>query len=141
MPAGNTGQGNVPNSLIHYGQRYYDPTTGRWTQQDPEDRMTSASQADRFLFTSGDPINNSDPSGRSATDYIKACGEGAAFGYIGEGAAGAAKGCAFGVAEQFSKEEGCETCAEALEVVDRATNAAEIAENGVEGIEEGVEEL
>jgi RHS repeat-associated protein len=48
MPAGNTGHGNTPNSLIHYGQRYYDPTTGRWTQQDPLNQITSASQADRY---------------------------------------------------------------------------------------------
>ncbi len=30
------GTGNVPNDLYHYGQRYYDPTTGRWTQPDPQ---------------------------------------------------------------------------------------------------------
>jgi hypothetical protein len=29
MPGGNKGEGNVANGLYHYGQRYYDPTTGR----------------------------------------------------------------------------------------------------------------
>jgi RHS repeat-associated protein len=32
---GNTGAGNVPNGLYHFGARYYDPTCGRWTQPDP----------------------------------------------------------------------------------------------------------
>jgi RHS repeat-associated protein len=64
MPAGNTGKGNVTNSLLHFGARYYDPTTGRWTQQDPEDQVGSATQGDRFLFAGSDPINASDPTGR-----------------------------------------------------------------------------
>jgi RHS repeat-associated protein len=64
MPAGNTGQGNITNNLIHYGQRYYDPTTGRWTQQDPEDRIASAMQGDRFVYAGVDPVNLSDPSGK-----------------------------------------------------------------------------
>ena len=63
MPGGNKGEGNVTNGLYHYGQRYYDPTTGRWTQQDPEDRFGSTTQGDRFLFAGGDPIDQSDPTG------------------------------------------------------------------------------
>jgi RHS repeat-associated protein len=76
MPGGNKGEGNVANGLYHYGQRYYDPTTGRWTQQDPEDRLGSTTQGDRFLFAGADPINLSDPSGMSVDDYIRSCGEG-----------------------------------------------------------------
>ncbi len=64
MPGGNKGEGNVANGLYHFGQRYYDPTTGRWTQQDPEDRFGSATQGDRFLFAGSDPINLADPSGQ-----------------------------------------------------------------------------
>jgi RHS repeat-associated protein len=64
MPGGNTGLGNVTNGLYHYGQRYYDPTTGRWTQRDPLDHLSSTTQGDRFLFVGGDPTNLSDPSGR-----------------------------------------------------------------------------
>jgi RHS repeat-associated protein len=70
LPVGNTGQGNIPNSLIHYGQRYYDPTTGRWTQQDPEDKFSSATQGDRFLFTGADPLNLSDPSGLNESGEV-----------------------------------------------------------------------
>ena len=103
MPGGNKGEGNVANGLYHFGQRYYDPTTGRWTQQDPEDRLGSATQGDRFLFAGGDPINLSDPSGLySAEDYAKACGGGAVVGtLIGEGPI---VGCAGGAGGLFVVE-------------------------------------
>jgi RHS repeat-associated protein len=93
MPAGNTGLGNVPNSLIHYGERYYDPTTGRWTQQDPEDRFSSATQGNRFFFAGADPVNDSDPSGRSVQDYAEDCASGAAEGAVSDGVQGAVIGC------------------------------------------------
>jgi RHS repeat-associated protein len=55
---GNTGVGNVPNGLYHYGARYYDPTTGRWTQPDP-----LSSSTPEYAFTGDDPINQMDPTG------------------------------------------------------------------------------
>jgi RHS repeat-associated protein len=76
MPGGNKGEGNVANGLYHYGQRYYDPTTGRWTQQDPLGHLGSTTQGDRFLFAGVDPINQSDPFGLSAEAYELACGSG-----------------------------------------------------------------
>ena len=79
MPGGNKGEGNVANGLYHFGQRYYDLTTGRWTQQDPEDRLGSATQGDRFLFAGADPINLSDPTGRlslgKAWEYVEKSAE------------------------------------------------------------------
>jgi RHS repeat-associated protein len=63
MPGGNKGEGNVTNGLYHFGARYYDPTTGRWTQQDPSSHVGNATQGDYFLFTGNDPINQADPSG------------------------------------------------------------------------------
>ena len=75
-PGGNKGEGNVANGLYHYGQRYYDPTTGRWTQQDPLSHLGSTAQGDRFLFAGSDPINEADPSGLcfifSCSDYHEA---------------------------------------------------------------------
>jgi RHS repeat-associated protein len=41
LAGGNAGTGNVPNDLYHYGARYYDPTTGRWTQPDQASGMTN----------------------------------------------------------------------------------------------------
>lgn len=55
MPGGNTGKGNVANGVYHFGQRYYDPTNGRWTQLDPI--------GGGHLFVGDDPINGADPSG------------------------------------------------------------------------------
>ncbi len=55
MPGGDAGQGNVPNGLYHFGARYYDPTTGRWTQQD--------AMGEGYEFVGDDPINEIDPSG------------------------------------------------------------------------------
>jgi RHS repeat-associated protein len=75
MPGGNKGEGNVTNVtnvLYHYGQRYYDPTTGRWTQQDPLDQFASPTEADAFNFTGDDPVNVGDPSGLSGDG----CGDG-----------------------------------------------------------------
>jgi RHS repeat-associated protein len=63
MPGGNVGKGNVANGLYHFGQRYYDPTTGRWTQQDPLNLVSVPTQADRYSYVSGDPVNLSDPGG------------------------------------------------------------------------------
>ena len=58
MSGGNAGSGNVANSLYHFGERYYDPTSGRWTQQDPAGGVG-------YNFVSADPINMSDPSGEA----------------------------------------------------------------------------
>jgi RHS repeat-associated protein len=66
MPGGNKGATSVANGLYHSGERYYDPTTGRWTQQDPESGIAIATQGNRFLFASSDPINASDPTGLKA---------------------------------------------------------------------------
>jgi RHS repeat-associated protein len=64
-PGGNKGEGNVTNGLYHYGARYYDPTTGRWTQPDPASGTTD------FTFAGDDPINESDPSGRDLACVVE----------------------------------------------------------------------
>jgi RHS repeat-associated protein len=60
---GNAGSGNVANDLYHFGARYYDPTTGRWTQEDPLSQLTDPTQADRYTYAGDDPVNSTDPSG------------------------------------------------------------------------------
>jgi RHS repeat-associated protein len=49
--------------LYHFGERYYDPNTMRWTQQDPINQGASLTQANRYAYAGGDPINNVDPIG------------------------------------------------------------------------------
>ena len=47
---------------------YYDPTVGRWTQQDPiAGSLFNANGLNRYLFVGDDPINQVDPSGESCT--------------------------------------------------------------------------
>jgi RHS repeat-associated protein len=102
MPGGNTGLGNVANGLYHFGQRYYDPTTGRWTQHDPLSKFASPAQANRFLFAGGDPINLSDPTGR-----LSGCAAaGTAIGFLAGGIGGAVVGYVAG-----------EFCSEGLEII------------------------
>jgi RHS repeat-associated protein len=85
-PGGNTGKGNVTNSLIHYGQRYYDPTTGRSTQQDPLNAVQSLTRNDRYTYAGDDPVNASDPTGRHFVCVLAgavAGGTGGLFTFVG----------------------------------------------------------
>jgi RHS repeat-associated protein len=52
------GEGDAPNGLYHFGERYYEPTTGRWTQPDPEGE-------EGYTFAGDDPVNARDPSGEN----------------------------------------------------------------------------
>jgi RHS repeat-associated protein len=97
MPGGNKGEGNVANGLYHFGQRYYDPTSGRWTQQDPLDHLGSTTQGDRYEFAGDNPISRSDPSGLSTgLSDEEVCYAGALAGSW-DTPAGSLIGCASGV--------------------------------------------
>ncbi|MFE4469061.1 RHS repeat-associated core domain-containing protein [Leifsonia sp. NPDC056824] len=50
--------------FVKFGGRWYDPATGRWTQQDTLDAPLDPANANRYMFAGDDPINNADPSGR-----------------------------------------------------------------------------
>ena len=49
---------------VHFGARWYNPTTGRWTQQDTLDTPLNPANANRYAFAGDDPINNLDPTGQ-----------------------------------------------------------------------------
>ena len=50
--------------LYKFGVRYYDPTLGRWTQQDPlGGSLFDPSTGNRYAYTNDDPTNLTDPSG------------------------------------------------------------------------------
>jgi RHS repeat-associated protein len=50
---------------LKYGVRWYDPTTGTWTQQDTRNTPLDPGNANRYAYAAGDPINNADPTGRN----------------------------------------------------------------------------
>ncbi len=51
--------------LYKFGARYYDPTIGRWTQQDLlSGSLSDPTSLNRYLYAGDDPVNLTDPSGR-----------------------------------------------------------------------------
>ncbi|MFL5666281.1 MAG: RHS repeat-associated core domain-containing protein, partial [Ktedonobacteraceae bacterium] len=53
-------------SLYKFGTRYYDPTLGRWTQQDPVGgSLGDLNSANRYTYAGDDPVNAVDPSGKA----------------------------------------------------------------------------
>ncbi len=58
-PFGYAGGFTDPTGLIKFGARYYDPTTARWTQVDPQANGTASA----YAYAADDPINAVDPSG------------------------------------------------------------------------------
>lgn len=57
---------------VHYGNRWYNPTIGRWTQQDTLDAPLDPANANRYAYAGCDPINNADPTGRLTTACFNA---------------------------------------------------------------------
>ena len=63
-----TGREYDPESgLYYYRSRYYDPTTGRFLQEDSFPRFLEDSQSfNRFSYAYNNPVNSTDPSGHFA---------------------------------------------------------------------------
>lgn len=54
---------DIATGFYKFGNRWYDPTTGRWTQQDTLDAPLDPANANRYAYAGCDPINNTDPTG------------------------------------------------------------------------------
>jgi len=80
--------------LIRYGARWYNPTTGTWTQQDTLNAPLDPANANRYTYVGGDPINGTDPTGLCSGVYD--CG--GKGGYIGTLAGGVVGGLVGGLA-------------------------------------------
>ena len=98
LTAGGTGNGAGQNpyafhagikdpssGLMKFGQRWYNPTTGTWTQQDTLDSPLDPANANRYVFSGGDPINNPDPGGLKITNDLAGVFAGIAVGIACEG--------------------------------------------------------
>ena len=56
---------DTATGLYKIGARYYQPTLGRWTQQDTLNIIGDPANGNRYTYTGDDPTNNVDPSGKS----------------------------------------------------------------------------
>ena len=51
--------------MYKFGVRYYDPSLGRWTQQDPvAGSLGDLNAANRYTYANDDPVNVVDPGGK-----------------------------------------------------------------------------
>ncbi|SEL79388.1 RHS repeat-associated core domain-containing protein, partial [Blastococcus sp. DSM 46786] len=70
-PYGYAGGIDDPNStLVHFGQRWYDPATGRFTQPDSLETLADPTRANRYEYAASNPINYVDPTGLSTCDFF-----------------------------------------------------------------------
>ncbi|HEY4094045.1 MAG TPA: RHS repeat-associated core domain-containing protein [Baekduia sp.] len=60
----------LPNADYHFGARFFDPTTGTWTQQDPINQIGSLTQANRYSYAAGNPFQFADPTGASVVSWL-----------------------------------------------------------------------
>jgi RHS repeat-associated protein len=58
-PFGYAGGYTDATGLVHFGARYYDPSTARWTQVDPQ----ASEQSSAYAYGADDPINETDITG------------------------------------------------------------------------------
>jgi RHS repeat-associated protein len=87
------GEYDTTTKLYHFGERFYEPQLGQWTQRDTYGGTFDAPVTlNRFLYVNGNPVNYVDPSGRKTC--IKETVAGAAVGFGGTylAAAGTAVG-------------------------------------------------
>ncbi|MET9221541.1 RHS repeat-associated core domain-containing protein [Streptomyces sp. NPDC003300] len=76
---------------IKYGQRWYNPTTGRFTSQDAHSFLADPAQGNRYAYAGDDPINNVDPTGEVPwSKYATSCFKGGAQGALVAGLTGTA---------------------------------------------------
>ncbi|UXN20759.1 hypothetical protein N8D77_11365 [Curtobacterium flaccumfaciens] len=84
---------STENGLTKFGYRWQSSTTGAWIERDTLDAPLDPTNANRYAFAAGDPINHSDPTGQY--DLWQATVTGAASG-IGSAAGGCLAGGAVG---------------------------------------------
>ncbi len=58
--------------LTKFGERYYNPATARWTQQDPLfGNLSAPTTLNRYIYAGCNPVNYTDPSGASHCEILR----------------------------------------------------------------------
>ncbi|MFJ7288475.1 RHS repeat-associated core domain-containing protein [Curtobacterium sp. NPDC098951] len=57
---------STDNGLTKFGYRWQTSATGGWIERDSLDAPLDPQNANRYAFAGGDPVNNSDPTGRTS---------------------------------------------------------------------------
>ena len=122
-----------------HGTRWNDTITGRWTTQDPITRLNNPNRANPYQYADCDPINNTDPTGRSidwgnlalqcTQSAIMDLGFSFALGLVTGGTsviATAVLGCVQGAGIEYLSNHGQEEIAAALNGYLTADQVAEI---------------
>lgn len=76
-------------NYVKFGMRYYDPATGRFTQQDSVEVIGDPTRGNRYEYADDGPANYLDPTGMSVGDCI-------AGGFLTVGGAGTLEGVSLG---------------------------------------------
>jgi RHS repeat-associated protein len=75
-PRGFIGGTTEPDGLIHLGARMYDPTTARFTADDPITDSNDPQTLNGYTYTANNPLSKSDPTGQygvGACSWAKSC--------------------------------------------------------------------
>ncbi|WP_092384419.1 RHS repeat domain-containing protein [Curtobacterium sp. YR515] len=64
---------DIATGLVKFGQRWYNPYIGAWTQQDTLDSPLDPANGNRYAYAASDPINGYDPTGQLTSTQI-GCG-------------------------------------------------------------------
>jgi len=79
-----SGYTDSATGLIQFGLRYYQPATGRWTQQDPlGGSLFDPSSGNRYAYANANPVNLVDPTGLSILGSFGALAGGFIAGGLG----------------------------------------------------------
>ncbi len=60
------GYHDTVTGLYHFGDRYYNPKAGTWTQQDSITNLANPANGNRYAYTGDNPTNYLDPNGHNA---------------------------------------------------------------------------